>query len=141
MSAPGDCPACGGHWPDPARRIADLGLSVAYLHDDQFFAGWTVVVLKRHATELFELARADRARLGDEVAAVAEVLHDVFDAVKINYALLGNQLPHIHWHVVPRHRDDPAPLAAVWAIEHAPLVLAPAELDARIGRIRAKLPR
>ena len=43
------CKACVGIWPGPAHFIADCGLTRAYLHEDQFFPGWTVLVLKRHA--------------------------------------------------------------------------------------------
>jgi diadenosine tetraphosphate (Ap4A) HIT family hydrolase len=32
-----------------------------------------------------------------------------FDPVKLNYLTLGNTVPHLHTHVVPRYRDDPAP--------------------------------
>ena len=54
------CKACQGSWPKEDHFIADLGLSKAYLHEDQFFPGWTVVVFKRHATELFHLAPTER---------------------------------------------------------------------------------
>jgi diadenosine tetraphosphate (Ap4A) HIT family hydrolase len=99
---PGSCLACSGRWPRADHRIADLGVSVAYLHADQFFPGWTVLVLKRHATELYELSREERAGLMEEVSEVARVLATTFHAIKVNYELLGNQIPHIHWHIVPR---------------------------------------
>jgi diadenosine tetraphosphate (Ap4A) HIT family hydrolase len=130
--------ACAGTWPPAAHRIADCGVSTAYLHDDQFFPGWTVLVLNRHATELFELAAAERARLMDEVARVAQALAREFGAVKVNYALLGNQLPHIHWHLIPRGSHDPAPREAVWAVAHVP-VPPGAQAPARIAAIRARL--
>ncbi len=137
MSAAG-CVACAGAWPPAANRIADCGVATAYLHDDQFFPGWTVLVLNRHATELFELAAAERATLMDEVARLADALAREFDAVKINYALLGNQLPHIHWHVIPRGAHDPAPREAVWAVAHVP-VAPGAHAAGRIAAIRARL--
>ena len=96
------CRACQGSWPKEDHFIADLGFSKAYLHDDQFFPGWTVVVFKRHATEMFHLAPTERIQLMEEVNLVAKVVAQVFEAKKINYELLGNQLPHIHWHVIPR---------------------------------------
>ena len=139
MSDP-TCSACSGTWPDPARRIAGLSLTVAYLHDDQFLPGWTVLVLRRHATELWELTREERAELVEEVTTVARALGDTYGAVKLNYALLGNQLPHVHWHIVPRRRDDPAPLEAPWSIPHAPRRLAPAELEERLAALRLRLP-
>jgi diadenosine tetraphosphate (Ap4A) HIT family hydrolase len=33
---------------------------------------------------------------------------------KLNYELLGNAAPHLHWHLFPRHADDPRPIGPVW---------------------------
>ncbi len=138
MSAAG-CRACTGAWPDPAYRIADLGPAVLYLHDDQFFPGWAVLVLKRHATELYELGRDERAALIEEVSRVAQALAHVYDARKVNYALLGNLIPHIHWHLLPRLAGDPAPEQPVWAVPHEPRRLAPGELVGRLTALRDAL--
>jgi len=116
------CKACQGTWPREDHFIIDLGLSKVFLHDDQFFSGWTVVVFKRHATELFHLAPTERIQLIEEVNLVAKTLAEVFEAKKINYELLGNQLPHIHWHVIPRLTSDPAPLDPVWLVQHDPIL-------------------
>lgn len=138
MSDP-TCKACQGSWPREDHFIADLGLSKAFLHDDQFFPGWTIVVFKRHATELFHLAPTERIQLMEEVNLVAKTLAQVYEARKINYELLGNLLPHIHWHVIPRLADDPAPLEPVWRVRHEPIRLAPPDLQQQTHRIRARL--
>jgi diadenosine tetraphosphate (Ap4A) HIT family hydrolase len=131
------CKACQGTWPRADHFIADLGLSQAYLHEDQFFPGWTVVVFRRHATELFQLAPTERIQLMEEVTLVARTLAQVFDARKINYELLGNQLPHIHWHLIPRLATDPAPLEPVWKVQHEPVRRTAEDLQAGIERIKA----
>lgn len=135
------CKACRHTWPNADHFIADLGLSKAYLHDDQFFAGWTVVVFQRHATELFHLAPTERIQLMEEVNRVAKALAQVYGAKKINYELLGNQLPHIHWHIIPRLANDPAPLEPVWRVSHAPATRTGAELHNDIQRIQQALGR
>jgi diadenosine tetraphosphate (Ap4A) HIT family hydrolase len=33
---------------------------------------------------------------------------------KLNYELLGNQVPHLHWHLFPRYPQDPEALKPVW---------------------------
>ena len=73
MSA-GACRACAGTWPSATEHVADLPHTTVYLHEDQFFPGWTVLVLKRHATELFHLDREERAGVIEEVAGVARAL-------------------------------------------------------------------
>ena len=133
------CRACTGAWPSSRQRIADFTTSVAYLHDDQFFPGWSFLVLKRHATELWQLAPSERTSLMEEVTRVAQALAAAFDAVKMNYELLGNQIAHIHWHLIPRRADDPAPRGPVWTVEHEPRRPTAAELAERIARIRAHL--
>ena len=133
------CKACTEAWPHADHWIADFGATKAYLFDDQFFPGWTVLVLKRHATELFDLTTDERGQLIEEVSRVASVLALTFEPVKINYELLGNQLPHVHWHIIPRLTDDPAPREAVWTVRHEPVRLLPKELCERLLRIRSHL--
>jgi diadenosine tetraphosphate (Ap4A) HIT family hydrolase len=144
-AAPADpgskCVACGSEWPDPGDRIAELAESVLYLHTDQFFPGWSVLVLRRHATELYELATDERARVMEEVSAVARALQRAFGARKVNYALFGNVLPHMHWHLIPRLGSDPAPREPAFAVPHEPRRLAPGERSDRIARIRSHLGR
>ncbi|HXV68243.1 MAG TPA: HIT family protein [Nitrospira sp.] len=131
MTDPG-CPACSGTWPRADHFIIDLGLSRVYLHDDQFFPGWTVVVFQRHATELFHLAPTERIQLLEEVNVVAKTVAHIYQARKVNYELLGNQLPHIHWHIIPRLATDPAPLEPVWRVQHEPVSRSGPELQAAI---------
>jgi len=133
------CKACTGAWPRADHFIADLGLSKAYLHDDQFFSGWTVIVLQCHATELFHLTPEVLAQLMEEVSIVAKALSQTYSAKKINYELLGNQLPHIHWHIIPRLASDPAPLDPVWRIPHEPVQPSLPELQRGIHRIQNAL--
>ncbi len=120
-------------------HIADLEASRVFLHEDQFFPGYALLVLKRHAAELYELSAAERRTLVEEVSRVAEALARVFRPVKMNYELLGNQVPHIHWHLVPRLATDPAVRAPIWQVEHAPVPLAPPAARERIETIRRAL--
>ena len=117
----------------------DLGATTAYVHDDQFFTGWTVLVLKRHATELFDLTPDERARMMDDIVRVAAALQALYRPRKINYECLGNQVPHVHWHLVPRLADDPAPRDAVWTVEHTPRPLDARALADRIATLRSRL--
>ena len=133
------CRACTSTWPRPDHFLEDLGLSKAYVHDDQFFPGWTVLVFRRHVTELFQLTPPERSQLIEEVSRVANALSEIYHAKKINYELLGNQLPHIHWHVIPRLPDDPAPLEPVWRVPHTPVSLTGSMLQHTINQLRSAL--
>ena len=45
---------------------------------------------------------------------LAQAIHDALTPRKINYELLGNVAPHLHWHIVPRQHDDPLPQSTIW---------------------------
>jgi diadenosine tetraphosphate (Ap4A) HIT family hydrolase len=134
-----DCPMCR-RWNDHADlRIAELEHSYVVLNRDQYFPGYTLLFTKQHATELFHLDRAVRVGLMDEVSRVAEALFDLFQPDKINYELLGNMVPHIHWHLVPRHATDPLWPRPIWSEAHDDLLLSPAGYRERVELIRGAL--
>ncbi|MGD9852347.1 MAG: HIT family protein [Nitrospirales bacterium] len=139
MSEQLSCRICGNAWPPSDHFIGDMGLTKAYLLEDQFFPGWTVLVLKEHRTELFQLTLEARGQLMEEVSRMGEALSRVFEVNKINSELLGNQVPHIHWHVIPRLVTDSDPLKPVWCIDHESIKLSPGCLDERLGLLRSAL--
>ena len=70
---------------------------------------------------------------------MAQAIARAFRPVKMNYELLGNQVPHIHWHLVPRLPTDPDLRAPIWRVDHRPAPLAPAAARERIELIRRAL--
>lgn len=88
--------------------------SIVTLGPWQFYQGYCIVVAKRHFHELFDLDRETRSAIIDEVALTAQAIHQVISPRKINYEWLGNQVPHMHWHLFPRQESDSNKLKAVW---------------------------
>jgi diadenosine tetraphosphate (Ap4A) HIT family hydrolase len=72
----------------------------------------------------------------EEVSRVAEALFTLFQPDKINYELLGNMVPHIHWHLVPRRSDEPLWPRPIWSEPHNELLASPEEYRERIRLIR-----
>jgi diadenosine tetraphosphate (Ap4A) HIT family hydrolase len=101
----------GGTFPD---WIAELPRSWLTLGDAQFYRGYCVLLAKRHVTELHAMPRGEAHELLDEILAVGRSLAEVLRPSKLNYECLGNQEPHVHWHIFPRYLDDPMRFAPVW---------------------------
>ena len=83
--------------------------------DEPDYPGFCRVILKRHAREMSDLAPDERAGLMAVVFAVEEAIRTTMRADKMNLASLGNMTPHVHWHVIPRFRDDRHFPNPVWA--------------------------
>lgn len=98
--------------------IAELETGFAVLGDSQQFRGYTLFLSKTPATELHQLARAARVRFIEEMTQVAEAVHNAVRPHKLNCESLGNVVHHIHWHIFPRRKTDPDPLAPVWGQMH-----------------------
>lgn len=120
-------------------RIVDLAVSTAFLYRDQAFRGRCLVTLREHYTELFQLTPAMRTALMEDVTRIAEALFRALSPIKINYELLGNLVPHIHWHLIPRFREDGIYPKPIWAGQQPPRTLAAAERDTLIANIRHSL--
>ena len=73
------------------------------------------MTLKWHETELHGLADKDRKQFLEDMSLVARLLSKAFRPDKMNYELLGNSMPHLHWHLVPRYVSDPMWGRPIWA--------------------------
>jgi len=124
------CPLCdtaGGKtlWQDSACRVI--------LADEPDYPGFLRVILNAHVKEMTDLPAADQLALMRVVISAETALREVMAPEKINLASLGNVVPHLHWHVIPRFADDPHFPNPVWGerkrtAPHA----APVDLNAQL---------
>ncbi|TJZ69386.1 HIT family protein [Chitiniphilus eburneus] len=126
------CTSMGGErvWQDELCRVV--------LVDDAAYPGFTRVILNRHVAELSDLDRTERQRLMDVVTAVEHVVRDVLHPDKINLASLGNMVPHLHWHVIPRWQGDRHFPSPVWAEPRRPSAVPPVS-EEMLAMLRQRL--
>lgn len=130
------CASPGGDvlWQDGLCRVVRVGGT-----EGSAFPGFCRVVWNAHVAEMTSLAAADRRHVMNVVFATEAALRSLLAPDKINLASLGNLVPHVHWHVIPRWRDDSHFPAPIWAgarrtapprrsLENADLAAAIAEL-------------
>lgn len=97
--------------------VKELETGYVVLGDFQFYKGYTLFLSKVHVNELHELDEELRVKFLEEMALVAEAVYKSFQPLKLNYELLGNGDSHLHWHIFPRHKDDPNPKSPIWVID------------------------
>jgi diadenosine tetraphosphate (Ap4A) HIT family hydrolase len=94
--------------------IMELETGYVILGWYQRFKGYTVFESKIHASELHELEPETKIKFLEEMSIVAEAVFNVFKPEKMNYELLGNGVPHLHWHLFPRVAGDTPKRGPVW---------------------------
>jgi diadenosine tetraphosphate (Ap4A) HIT family hydrolase len=85
-------------WQDERCRVQCVG--------DPDYPGYCRVVWNTHVREMTDLSVTDRRHLMAVVFAVEAALRVLTRGAKINLASFGNQVPHLHWHVIPRTAGD-----------------------------------
>ena len=98
----------------PEAVVWQFAHSVAFLGPWQFYHGYCILACRYHATELSQLDEPVRRAFLDEMCLLARAIGACFHPAKLNYELLGNQVPHMHWHVVPRYADDKDAAQPIW---------------------------
>jgi diadenosine tetraphosphate (Ap4A) HIT family hydrolase len=131
------CAALGQGDNDFAVEVRIGEFAEVYLERRTRLPGYCV-----HVAEPTDLSDEQSYGYWREVLAAGRAVRDHFDPVKMNYLTLGNTVPHLHTHVVPRYRDDPAPGGPIaWEQIFAPEPVPEADLHRQAASLRALLAR
>lgn len=85
------------------------------LVDDKNYPGFCRVVWNSHVGEMTDLDPQQRDAVMQAVWKVEAAVREAMLPDKVNVASLGNMTPHVHWHVIPRYREDLHFPSPVWA--------------------------
>jgi diadenosine tetraphosphate (Ap4A) HIT family hydrolase len=108
---------------EPGCELCDLSVPVVWqdeklsviLVDDAAYPGFCRVIWRDLVREMSDLSHDDRLLLNEAVYQVEQAVREVMQPLKVNVASLGNVVPHLHWHIIPRYADDAHFPAPVWA--------------------------
>jgi len=107
-----DCELCkqpGG------RLLVDDGRVRVVAADENAYPGFLRVIWNAHVRELTDLAETDALHLLRTLRMVEAAQRRAMSPLKMNVASLGNQVPHLHWHLIPRYADDAHFPQPIWA--------------------------
>ena len=132
-------PAANEYW----DLVAALSISSLYLAKSQTYRGHCQLIFDgRHACRSDQLAADEWRRFCDDLYLAQRAILQVTRPDHVNVELLGNVVPHLHWHIVPRYFNDPRWGMPIWT---TPLSAMPethleaADRTALIEAIRAAL--
>ena len=95
-----------------ASRVFTDTSAMAFLDISPVNPGHTLVVPVRHVASFTELTHAEidcMARMAQQVASALKTSFPECEGVTVSMAdgeVAGQEVPHTHMHVIPRHRED-----------------------------------
>lgn len=108
-----DCPICAAQ--NEEILLQTPNLRVIAVHNEPNAPAFCRVIWQHHVAEMSDLQPAERAELMEMVYKVEAAMRQVLQPEKVNLASLGNVVPHLHWHVIARFKDDACFPAPIWA--------------------------
>ena len=119
--------------------ICDLSVSSLILFKEQSHPGRCIVAYKDHVSELVNLSEAERDAFFADVARAAKAIHAAFHPDKVNYGAYGDTGRHLHFHLVPKYREDDFEWGGVFAMNPGRKTLSEAEYAEMIEKLKANL--
>jgi ATP adenylyltransferase len=111
------CPLCTPRAANNEYRlqIAPLAISTLYLFRDQRFRGYCLLVFDAwHATSLTDLSNHEYSTFMTDLQRALQAIQHALQPDHLNCESLGNSNPHLHWHIVPRYKNDPRWGQPIW---------------------------
>lgn len=138
---PGQQPSCALCAPAHEEQLwANQHFRVIAVSDTNY-PGYVRVICNRHAAELTDLSEPEQADMMRLLIQIERLMRKMLSPDKINLASLGNQVPHLHWHVIPRWTNDPCFPGSIWSPSHPEQMSATpdqqAQQEARQARAQA----
>jgi diadenosine tetraphosphate (Ap4A) HIT family hydrolase len=139
------CPLCHprADFSEFTYLVRKLAVSTLYLNREQTRPGACILIYDvRHIVRLDELTSAEWLTFANDLGRAEEAVYRAMKPDHMNVESLGNQVPHLHWHIVPRYRGEERWRAPIWTtrLEEMPNQrLTDGEYAALASRIDAEL--
>lgn len=95
--------------------IAQLSISTLSLYRDQRFRGYCLLSFDDWDTTNFDaLSSEEYQKFMLDLRTASKAIRVAVKPDHMNYELLGNMDPHLHWHIIPRYKNDPRWGYPIW---------------------------
>ncbi len=121
-----------------AIEVCKLSVSTIYLFREQSHPGRVIVAYNEHVGDVVELTAAQQAAFFADVVKTAKALYAAFKPDKINYGAYGDTMRHLHFHLVPKYKDE-FEWGGVFAMNPQKVTLTDAEYAEMVEKIRKAL--
>lgn len=103
-----DCPACKLVAEDSRSNIILENKHAIALALDEHREGHCLVWLKRHVTTISDMEPDEYNQLFDVITRLSKALEKKYNAEKTYLLAIGDGVPHIHFHLIPKHEGLPS---------------------------------
>lgn len=93
----------------PAEIVYEDENYLAFLDIAPVQKGHTLLIPKKPYTWIQDLLKNEYLKLWDKVYELLPIIKQACSADFIQLSVVGNEVPHVHIHLIPRHHNDGVP--------------------------------
>jgi len=95
----------------PCDKVYEDSDTLAFLDINPASEGHTLVITKKHYKNIMEISDDELSKLIISVGKVSKAVEKAMNAdginiIQNNNTAAGQAVPHIHFHIIPRHDSD-----------------------------------
>ena len=103
---------------DDPSFILKLNGGTLFVNHSQTYLGRVMYVCNKHLKDVSYLKRYEddfwAKQFSNDRIMISKTLKCTFGCNRIDEASLGNEVPHLHYHLIPRYMQEPNFLKAPW---------------------------
>jgi diadenosine tetraphosphate (Ap4A) HIT family hydrolase len=123
----------------PSEILVELETSWVTVNEDALMRGYACLVFRRHVVELHDLSEEEGAAFMRDARRLSAAVQQVTGAIKLNYEIHGNTVPHLHMHFFPRYPGDAFEGGPIMRKQGDQPAYAPGEIEALRARLKEAL--
>lgn len=112
-----NCPLClpRPNISETAYFVRKFGASSLYLSREQTYRGAVMLVYDlKHVARVDQLSASEWSDFAAEIQMAQAAIFRTFNPDHVNVECLGNMVPHLHFHVIPRYMTDDRWRGPIW---------------------------
>lgn len=90
---------------DLYHPVGELNVSTISIYNDARFYGRTILSLNNHYDSVEDIPEEEYFAYCADIRTMMSILRRVTGSERINMSILGNTVPHVHAHLIPRYPD------------------------------------
>ena len=93
----------------PAEIYYEDDHSIAFLDMNPANVGHTLVIPKKHFETIDKMDKMELDKLSEAILKISKGIMNISDGMNIvqnNKEVAGQAVPHVHFHLIPRHKGD-----------------------------------
>ncbi len=113
--------------------------SLIFIETHESEVPWLKIFTTIKRKEFSECTQEEKNAIWNTLDSIEKIMLEYYKPEKVNIASFGNMLPHVHWHIMARFKEDSYFPEPMWGPKQRTATLELASFEGFIQRVKERL--